>query len=153
MKKIIFLALFLPLVLSFDYNKYEFDKVGGGRIKHEELIYGSEKTVLFFWTSWCSSCRRELKKINQTPLDTGEGIKFYYVNIGENKKSVEYIINNLKLNDSIVKNIIFDKESIFVEKYKILGIPTYVFLKDGKMIYMTNLLDKKTVAEIFQKEK
>lgn len=152
MKKLIFLVLFLPLVFSFDYDKYEFDKVGGGRIKHDQLIFGSEKTVLFFWTSWCSYCRRELKKINQTPLDTDNGIKFYYVNIGENNKSVDYIIDNLKLNDSIVKNILLDKESIFVEKYKILGIPTYVFLKDGKMIYKTNLLDKKTVAEIFQNE-
>lgn len=152
MKKIIFLALFLPLVFAFDYDNYEFDKAGGGVIKYEELISGAEKTVLFFWTSWCSYCRRELKKINNAPLDTDPTVKFYYVNIGENNKSVDYIIDNLKLNDSIVKNIILDKESIFVEKYKIFGIPAYVFLKDGKMIYKTNLLNEKTVAEIFQDE-
>ncbi|UCD16060.1 MAG: TlpA family protein disulfide reductase [Candidatus Omnitrophota bacterium] len=156
MRKILLLIVLLPLVLSFRYNDsrlggHEFFKLEGESIVADEIINGSEKTVLFFWTSWCYFCRRELKKINRYPPNADD-VKFYYVNLGETPKIADYVVEKLKLKDFIADNIVLDKESVFVKEFNIIGLPTYVFLKEGRAVYRTNLINQQIIERVFSDE-
>ena len=72
--------------------------------KFNEFQSKGKICILYFWSSWCSSCLkvRDLKKIEQN-----------------------YDINVFKIN--------FDENSQIVDQYKIKMIPSYVIIKDFKI--------------------
>lgn len=155
MRKMILLGL-IPLVLSFTNNAdalrgYEFPKLNGETVVYEEIVNLDGKTVLFFWTSWCYFCRRELSKINQQSL-AGDDVKFYYINLGETAKIVDYVAEKMKLKDFIIDNVILDEDTIFAQEFGIIGLPTYIFLKDGRFLYRTNLINPGVVERVFSDE-
>lgn len=153
-KKLLFLTAFLPLV-SFaaqSYNKEaQFFKLNGETVSYEELINGSDKTILFFWTTWCYFCRKELTKVNKHPLDLGmDGVKIYYVNLGQDFKTVNYSVENLELGDFIADNIIIDKQSFLAREFNIIGIPAYIFIEFGRPVYKSNVIDNQIIKDIFK---
>jgi len=151
MKKIVLILIFSLFIISFNGADYKFFKLNNESIAYQELVSNSKNTVLFLWTSWCYFCIRELKKINKDPL-ADEEIKFYYVNLGEQKKTVEDIANTMGLKDYIKENIILDKEAALADKFSIIGIPAYIFLKNGELTYKSFFINKDLVKKIFEDE-
>lgn len=94
--------------------------------------------VLFFWTTWCPYCRRELKEINQqSPALNQEGIVVFGVNVGETDYKVQKFFQGYALNF----RVLLDKDGLLADQYGLLGVPTYVFLdKAGKVVAKTNRL-------------
>ncbi len=137
--RIILLALIvLALGLSNQASAGEIilNDLSGKRFEVSSLK--GKPTVLFFWTTWCPYCRRELKEINQqSPALNQEGIAVFGVNVGETDYKVQKFFQGYALNF----RVLLDKDGLLAGEYGLLGVPTYVFLdKAGKVAAKTNRL-------------
>lgn len=90
-----------------------------------------KNTILFFWATWCPHCREQLKELDRrmAELKTA-GIQLFLVDLGEEKGIVENYLDKSKL-DVLV---LLDKEGLVSENYKVLGIPTFVFVDKGGVV-------------------
>lgn len=89
-------------------------------------------TILFFWTTWCPYCRREIKALNQLyPQMKKEGITVFAVNVGES----DYIVQRFFMSNALGFGVLLDKDEVAADKYNVIGVPTYVFMdKSGHVI-------------------
>lgn len=124
-----------------------FCDLKGKCLNYRDMI-SAEKTVLFFWTSHCPYCMKEFININQNP-QLFEGINVYFINLGEDKLSVALLAKHLKLSERITGKILLDDQVILAEKFSIIGVPTYVFLVNGKIVRRSYYVDKKLIAGAF----
>lgn len=88
--------------------------------------------VLFFWTTWCPHCRKEIKSLNQKYLQMEkEGIIVFAVNLGE----PDYTVRKFLMKDALGFKVLLDKDGEAANKYNVIGVPTYIFLdKAGEVI-------------------
>lgn len=154
MKKIfialLILSFLVPVSAKGGIGKEIFYTLDNEEVSYDK-ISSSPKVVLFIWTTWCYLCRIEMIRMNKgfTPPDN---VKFFYVNLGEKKTRVESLIDFLDLNENITKNILLDPGGMLSDKFYIMGVPTYVFLKDGNAVYKTNIISDKLIKEVFEDE-
>jgi peroxiredoxin len=95
-------------------------------------------TILFFWTTWCPYCRKEIKALNQIyPQMQKEGITVFAVNVGESAYRVQRFFKDYVLNF----RVLLDKDQKLADNYDLLGVPTYIFLdKHGLVVLRDNSL-------------
>jgi len=98
----------------------------------------NKPAILFFWTTWCSYCRKEIKGLNQLYLEMKkEGIALFAVNIGESDYKVQRFFKDYVLNF----NVLLDKEGKLADQYDVIGVPTYILLdKSGHRVARENTL-------------
>lgn len=101
-------------------------------------IASGKPTILFFWTTWCPHCRKEIKKLNEMyPQMKKEGINVFAVNAGE----ADYKVHNFFISYALSFEVLLDKNGAAADKYNLLGVPTYVFIdKSGRLISDTHAL-------------
>jgi len=139
----------LPLcVLSFSWSGYKFPRLNNDNISYDDLIASSSHTVIFLWTSYCPYCREELKRLNR--YKPSAKAVFYYVNIGDSKRVVERVSDMFGLKESIRDNILLDREGITADAFGIIGVPAYVFLNKGKMVYKSHFVNDRLLKEVFK---
>lgn len=81
--------------------------------------------ILFFWTTWCPFCRKELAALNsECKKFEEEGVAFLAVNVGESPAKVERYLKG----NGISCRVLLDKEMSVTEAYGVLGVPTYVLI-------------------------
>jgi len=147
-KKTILFAFLSLCVLSFSWSGYKFPKLNNDNISYDDLIASSSHTVIFLWTSYCPYCREELKKLNR--YKPASKAVFYYVNIGDGKRVVERVSDMLNLKESIRDNVLLDKEGVTADAFGIIGVPTYVFLNKGKVVYKSHFIDDSLLKKVFK---
>ncbi len=93
--------------------------------------FKDKPVILFFWTTWCPYCRKELKILNSKHQElVKEGLQVLAIDAGESVSKVEAAVKNYNLNFSVL----LDKDGSVVDLYNVLGVPTYVFIgKDGSI--------------------
>lgn len=98
--------------------------------------YKGKPVILFFWTTWCPYCRKELKALNQRyPAIAKEGIVLLGVNVNEPTYKVQKFFEGYTLNFKML----LDKFGLLADEYSLMGVPTYVFLdKAGREISQTH---------------
>lgn len=75
----------------------------------EKEVLKSENPVLIdFWAEWCTSCKMMMPIVEELAKEYEGQVKFAKVNVNE--------------------------ENEITEKYTILSIPTFLFMKQGKVI-------------------
>ncbi len=94
--------------------------------------------ILFFWTTWCKFCRKEIKTLNQLyPQMKKEGINVLAVNIGESS----YAVQRFFISQALTFGVLLDKDGLAADKYNVIGVPTYVFMdKSGRVISQEHAL-------------
>lgn len=149
MRKILTVAVLTFFIFSFKWDDYRLYKMDSSRsTTYVNISSNYPKTVLLMWTSYCYYCIKELRKINQANFKY-DNIKFYYVNLGEPRSRVEKTIKRFGFKKHIKDNIILDEKAALAEKFNIWGIPTYIFLRNGKQIYKSHFINKALVDEVF----
>jgi len=95
-------------------------------------------TILFFWTTWCPYCRKEIKTLNQMyPQMKKEGITVFAVNIGEPDDKVQRFF----MSNALTFGVLLDQAGTAADKYNVIGVPTYVFMdKSGRVISQAHAL-------------
>ena len=150
MKRIILILMFLCFLAPSFAAEIIFDTLGEERIAYEKLI-SSKNTILFIWATWCPSCRRELEKISEARIFY-EAIDFWYVDTGERASTVKSYVKEKKLTDNIRDRIILDKKGYIAQKFSVIGIPTYLFFKNGKQVLSSYYFDDQLLEKVFGKE-
>ena len=113
--------------------------------------YKNKPTILFFWTTWCPYCRKEIKELNRMYAQMKkEGILVFAINIGESDYKVQNFFKNYELN----LRVLVDRQSLTAEKYDIMGVPTYVFIADsGNIVADRNNLPQDYKTLLFKLKK
>lgn len=132
--RILALIILIFLVLVFS------NKASAGDIVLNDLngktvnlsSYNGKPTILFFWTTWCPYCRKEIKTLNQLyPQMKKEGITVFAVNIGE----PDYKVQRFFMSNALTFGVLLDRDGMAADKYNVVGVPTYVFMdKSGHVI-------------------
>lgn len=98
-------------------------------VKMSELR-NSRPAMLFFWATWCPSCRETLDALNaRAPEVEKQGLKIILVDVGEAKPDVERYIKD----HNVTLDVFLDVDSSVASEYSIAGVPTF-FLVDKEGI-------------------
>jgi peroxiredoxin len=110
---------------------------------------GKQPVMLFFWTTWCPYCRRELQILNSLyPRLQQEGIEALAIDIGEPASRVERFAKAL----GIIVPVLLDSAQTTARDYGVMGIPTFVFVdKEGVAVFQDNFFPVADYKEIISK--
>ncbi|MDD5044754.1 MAG: TlpA disulfide reductase family protein [Candidatus Omnitrophica bacterium] len=94
---------------------------------------GKQEVLIFFWASWCAFCRGEIKNlVNRAPELKNKNIELLFINIEEPPKVVKRFFSKNKIDFPVL----LDRNGTVTNDYKIVGIPTYIWVdKDGRIKY------------------
>ncbi|MGD0335482.1 MAG: TlpA disulfide reductase family protein [Candidatus Omnitrophota bacterium] len=107
---------------------------------------GNKPVVLFFWTTWCPYCQRELVILKDKYAGfAGRGLEFLAINIGEDKRRVE----NLVRKKGLTFKVLLDKDGTVSDSFGIFGVPTYIFIdKKGNIVEKENYFSEKAFENL-----
>lgn len=103
---------------------FTLSDVNGQRATLQQ-IRGGKNTILFFWATWCPHCRTQTKEIqaNQAQFKA-KNVEMVFIDAGERKEEVvEYLT---RMGISLPSYL--DEDGQVSDKYKIFGLPTFVFI-------------------------
>ncbi len=87
--------------------------------------------IVFFWTTWCTYCARELREISGEYDKIKESnAALLAINSGESEQKVKRYINR----HSISIQVLLDSTGEVSQEYRVIGVPTYVFIDSSGMI-------------------
>ncbi|MFH1641114.1 MAG: TlpA disulfide reductase family protein [Candidatus Omnitrophota bacterium] len=87
--------------------------------------------ILFFWTTWCPFCRKELKALSDKLSDfQKDKVELLPINEGESLSKVEKFITN----NGFPFRVLLDEDSAVAGSYDILGVPTYIYINKSGFI-------------------
>lgn len=108
----------------------------------------NKAVVLFFWTTWCPYCRKELKALNVKYSQLMDaGYELLAISVGENQGKVSSFTKSFNLNFKVL----LDKDSRVAYSYGILGVPTFIFInKSGEVVFSGNHFPENRLGEFNQ---
>jgi len=88
--------------------------------------------VLFFWTTWCPYCQKELKQLdNNREQFLKDGVELIAINAQEPPDRVRKFFENRTLS----YKVLLDADGEVTQAYGVLGVPTYAFInKQGYVV-------------------
>ena len=94
--------------------------------------------ILFFWTTWCPYCRRDLKTLQADYAQmSAQGVKLLTVDIAETKAKVQMFARE----NLLTLPVLLDADMAVAQKYQVFGVPTFVGIgKDGAIKFNRNFL-------------
>ena len=108
-----------PLAPDFKLSNLNKTQVSLSSYKNKKPV------LLFFWTTWCPFCRKELKVLaDMQPQLLKDGVEALAINVGEPQPKVESAIKsyNIKL------QVLLDKDTSVAQSYGVVGVPTYILI-------------------------
>lgn len=148
---VIFVIFFLSAGIFHDCLAFPFESLYRRRIKEgmeapdftlsdlsgQEVALSSlqgKAIILFFWTTWCSHCRTQLRALARIyPEMQKENIELLAINIREDKNKVESFIARYNADFPIL----LDRLGRAADRYDIEGIPTFYFIsRKGKIVHI-----------------
>lgn len=109
--------------------------------------FRDKKTVLiFFWTTWCPYCLKDLKILNNNSKELQEeGVELLAIDVGESAPRVDRVVKKYNL----IFKVLLDKDSSVTDSYQILGVPTFVIVdKKGYIRFLDNYFPQEEVKKI-----
>jgi peroxiredoxin len=106
----------------------------------------AQPVLLFFWTTWCPYCQKELRVLNsRAAMLDQDGLMVMAVNVGEDPSKVETFIKNIYPS----YKVLLDKDTEVSRAYSIMGVPTYVLIdKKGYIVFQDNFFPLKEYKEL-----
>jgi len=105
-----------------------------------------QPVMLFFFTTWCLFCRKELSKLNDRYLELARyGFELFAIDVGEPIEKVDKFAKGY----SLAFKILLDKDTSVAQAYAILGVPTYVLIdKKGLIVSTGNTFSERKVKDL-----
>lgn len=144
MRKIFFTLLFLFFIPNFLFSieplrpkadtlapQFSLLDLKGNEINLSD--FKDKPVILFFWTTWCPFCRKELKVLKDIHPDLlKEGWELLVINVGEST----YKVDNFLKNYALTFKVLLDQGTAVARAYDILGVPTYILIdQKGEIVF------------------
>ena len=143
--KTIILCL-LILIIPFSLQARDYATLSGETITSED-IESQDKAILFFWTTWCPHCLSQMKTVISEYQDLlDKGFTVYFINVQETTKKVAALKKRLK----ITSPIIMDKAGFMAYRYRVYGVPAFIFLSSGSELDRTNFISLRILDKIYE---
>jgi peroxiredoxin len=123
-------AGFLPFKITEDAPEFTLNDTKNNPVNLK--TYQGKFVLLFFWTTWCPSCRKEMPSLIEL-YDTfkTEGLVVLGINVGQRKEIVQKYMDAKK----ITFPVLCDIEGSVEQQYKVGPHPTHFLIdKQGKMM-------------------
>lgn len=106
------------------------ETLSGGK-KSLHRFRDDRPALIFFWTTWCPLCRRQLRTLEgQRETMEEKGIKIILVDVGESPQEVRAYFDT----HGISFDTFFDQDSLLAGHYKINGVPALFFVNTEGII-------------------
>jgi len=104
-----------------------------GRITTLAEYRQKQPVIVFFWTTWCPYCRKELQVLNDQYQEVKDaGFSVLAVNAGESQGRVSQYFKGRDLHFPVL----LDQNTSVSSSWGILGVPTYIIVnKEGKEVF------------------
>lgn len=105
--------------------------------------------ILNFWATYCPPCEREMPAF-EAAYETlqAQNIELYAINVEEPTRLVNQYLTKFDLSFPIL----LDRDGKLKENYKILTLPTTLFIQDGNVVHtVKGELTKQQVLEFAEK--
>ncbi|MFH1622497.1 MAG: TlpA disulfide reductase family protein [Candidatus Omnitrophota bacterium] len=143
MRRIIF-VLFIVSFLCVDVYALDFFQLKSKDVKVSDFTlqnlegdsvslsdFSDKAVILFFWTTWCPHCLRELTNFNREYENMkSSNIELLAIDIGESKAKVKSFIGR----NSIKYPILMDADNNVASKYDVVGVPTIILISKQREI-------------------
>ncbi len=107
-----------------------------------------QKTIIFFWTTWCPNCHATMTRLNDQRDDLNKKqIKLLLVNFGERAQKIRAYVEKNRLG----LDMIMDRDSRLVKPYGIIGVPTLFFIDENGIVRDVQNYFPENYEEIFLK--
>lgn len=105
-----------------------------------------QPVILFFWTTWCPFCRKELRALRDMRAELlKDKVEILTINVGE----YAYKIDNFIKSYQLTYKVLLDKDATVAESYGILGVPTYILIdKGGNIRFKENFFPKEEYKDL-----
>ncbi len=92
--------------------------------------------LLFFWTTWCPFCQKDLRILNDRYAGlVKDGLEVLSIDVGEDFDKVYNFVKGYYL----AYRVLLDPDTSVSRAYDILGVPTYVLVnKEGDIVFKDN---------------
>lgn len=95
----------------------------------KEMLASDKPVILFFWTTWCPYCVKEMKDLES--YQKRDNVKILAINAGERSRQVERAIKKFGLTELTV---LLDETGEVTGSYGVAGVPTFVYIDDSGVI-------------------
>jgi thiol-disulfide isomerase/thioredoxin len=147
MRKVIAIAIMFFIISSAHARDEAFSNLNGSNISYERLV-SSPKTVFFVWALWCPYCLKEFERLSQRCVFL-EGVEVFFINAGDEISAIRRFADNKSLRDCIREKIVVDREGFLADKFFVVGIPTFIFFKNGQSVFKSYYLDDDLLKTVF----
>lgn len=98
-------------------------------------LYKSKPVVIDFWATWCRSCGRALKELQELWLSSSDTL-FYLISINEDNPSKMSRVKSMVKSRGWKFPVLLDSQKKVKLLYKVMALPSlYVVDTTGKIIY------------------
>lgn len=156
---LIIFAIFLTCTLIHNAEAQQLEAMRAASdfrlsdINGDEVILSSYKNkspvLLFFWTTWCPYCVKELRQLNTMhPELSKDGIEIFSINEDEYVDKVPKFVKNY----SLTYRVLLDTERKASDAYGIVGVPTYILVnKEGRIVFNNHYFPHKEYKGLISK--
>ncbi len=117
-------------------------------------LYKTKPVVIDFWATWCRSCGRALKELQELWLSSPDTL-FYLISINEDNPSKISRVKSMVKSRGWKFPVLLDSQKKVKLMYKVMALPTlYVVDTTGKVIYFRvgyKPKEKNDVREVLEK--
>ena len=155
MKKIFLIVLSLVLVQNFLFAAQPPEIAANFTLldlENKEFSLSDFKgkpLILFFWTTWCPYCRKELKLLNTLHAQfLQNGVELVAINVEDPAEKVQRFMGNYPFS----YRVLLDTDAEVAQAFGILGVPTYILInKEGRIVFNNNYFPQKEYQDLILK--
>jgi cytochrome c-type biogenesis protein len=125
---------------DFTLSDLDGNKIMLSEFKHKKSV------VLFFWTTWCPFCLRELLNLNQIYLDAAlDDVEFLAINVQESQAKVRQFLKRYNVDFKIL----LDGNSSVAYSYGLIGVPTFILInKQTEIVFKGHFFPQDTYRRL-----
>ncbi|MDD4894041.1 MAG: TlpA disulfide reductase family protein [Candidatus Omnitrophica bacterium] len=121
-------------------------------LEDKEFLFSSIKgkpAILFFWTTWCPYCQKELKQLDDNHAQLlKDGVELIAIDAQEPAAKVKKFFAGHPLS----YRVLLDTDGEVSQAYGVLGVPTYAFInKEGRIVSTSHYFLQKEYKDLILK--